>query len=124
MVFFSYELNFPPYLYFFDNFFSYEHSSGREAVLEMLHAILVKFPRSVVDSQAQTIFLHLVVALANDRDQKVQSMVATVIKVLIGRTSHHALHSILDYSLSWYLSEKKHLWSAAAQVCGFSFVFI
>ncbi|XP_010938573.1 uncharacterized protein [Elaeis guineensis] len=97
---------------------SYEHSSGREAVLEMLHAILVKFPKSVVDSQAQTFFLHLVVALANDRDQKVQSMVATVIKVLIGRTSRHALHSILDYSLSWYLSEKKHLWSAAAQVLG------
>ncbi|KAG1347740.1 hypothetical protein COCNU_06G015690 [Cocos nucifera] len=96
----------------------YEHSSGREAVLEMLHAILVKFPKSVVDSQAQTFFLQLVVALANDCDQKVQSMVATVIKVLIGRTSHHALHSILDYSLSWYLSEKKHLWSAAAQVLG------
>lgn len=97
---------------------SYEHSSGREAVLEMLHAVLVKFPKSVVDSQAQTFFLHLVVALANDRDQKVRSMVATVIKELIGRTSHHALHSILEYSLSWYTSENKHLWSAAAQVLG------
>ncbi|XP_073005480.1 uncharacterized protein [Typha latifolia] len=97
---------------------SYEHSSGREAVLEMLHAILIKFPKSVVDSQAQTFFLHLVVALANDHEHKVCSMVASVIKVLIGRVSQHSLHPIIDYSLSWYMGDKQHLWSAAAQVLG------
>lgn len=95
---------------------SYEHSTGREAVLEMLHAILIKFPKSVVDSQAQTFFLHLVVALANDRDQKVQSLVATAIKELIARTSQNVLHPVLEYSLQWYMGEKQHLWSAAAQV--------
>ncbi|XP_020264631.1 small subunit processome component 20 homolog isoform X1 [Asparagus officinalis] len=97
---------------------NYEHSSGRESVLEMLHAVLMKFPRNVIDNQAQTFFLHLVVALANEREQKVRSMVSTVIRELIARTSSNALNLILDYSLSWYMGEKQHLWSAAAQVLG------
>lgn len=103
---------------FFLTNLSYEHSSGREAVLEMLHTILVKFPKSIVDNQAQTFFLHLVVALANERDQKVRSMVSTVLKELIGHASSHVLNLILEYSLSWYMGEKQHLWSAAAQVLG------
>ncbi|XP_039130786.1 LOW QUALITY PROTEIN: small subunit processome component 20 homolog [Dioscorea cayenensis subsp. rotundata] len=97
---------------------SYEHCSGREAVLEMLHTVLVKFPRSVLDAQAHAFFLHLVVALANEHDDKIRSMIATVIKELLSRTSRHALDPILAYSLSWYTSEKQHLWSAAAQVLG------
>ncbi|KAF9622576.1 hypothetical protein IFM89_032475 [Coptis chinensis] len=93
----------------------YEHSTGREAVLEMLHAIIIKFPRSTLDEQAQTFFLNLVVCLANDQDNKVRSMVGAAIKLLIGRTSQSALNSILEYSLSWYMGEKQNLWSAAAQ---------
>lgn len=85
-------------------------------MLEMLHAILIKFPKSVVDSQAQTFFLHLVVCLANDNESKVRSMVAAAIKLLIGRTSQQALHPILEYCLSWYKGGNPHLWSAAAQV--------
>lgn len=85
-------------------------------MLEMLHAILVKLPPAVVENQAQSWFLHLVVALANDTDKNVQSMVATVIKLLLGRISQKALHPILEYSLSWYRGERQHLWSAAAQV--------
>ncbi|KAI6693975.1 hypothetical protein NL676_021685, partial [Syzygium grande] len=96
----------------------YEHSSGREAVLEMLHAIIVKFPSSVLDEQSQSLFIHLVVSLANDQDNRVRSMTGVAIKLLVGRISPHPLHSILEYSLSWYLGGKKQLWSAAAQVLG------
>ncbi|KAF7849855.1 hypothetical protein BT93_L0220 [Corymbia citriodora subsp. variegata] len=96
----------------------YEHSSGREAVLEMLHAIIVKFPKSVLDEQSQSLFIHLVVSLANDQDNRVRSMTGAAIKLLVGRISPHPLHSILEYSLSWYLGGKKQLWSAAAQVLG------
>ncbi|KAJ4967931.1 hypothetical protein NE237_014632 [Protea cynaroides] len=96
----------------------YEHSSGREAALEMLHAIIIKFPKNTIDEQANVFFLHLVVSLANDRDGKVRSMVGAVIKLLIGRISQQSLHPILEYSLSWYMSEKQNLWSAAAQVLG------
>ncbi|OWM88808.1 hypothetical protein CDL15_Pgr020762 [Punica granatum] len=96
----------------------YEHSSGREAVLEMLHAVVVKFPKNVLDEQAKTIFIDLVLCLANDHDNKVRSMTGAVIKLLVGRISQPGLNSILDYSLSWYLGEKKQLWGAAAQVLG------
>ncbi|XP_020586518.1 small subunit processome component 20 homolog [Phalaenopsis equestris] len=97
---------------------SYEHPSGRESVLDMLHVILVKFPRSIIDSHVQSFFLHLVVSLANEQDQRVRSMVSTVLKELIGRTSQQMLQPILEYTLSWYFGEKQYLWSASAQVIG------
>ncbi|KAK8669777.1 hypothetical protein V6N13_104546 [Hibiscus sabdariffa] len=90
----------------------YQHPTGRESVLEMLHAILIKFPKGIVDEQSQTIFVHLVVCLANDQDNKVRSMSGAVIKLLIGRISQHSLNSILEYSMSWYLGEKQQLWGA------------
>ncbi|KAL7177187.1 hypothetical protein ACSBR2_030511 [Camellia fascicularis] len=96
----------------------YEHSTGREAVLEMLHAIVIKFPKAIIDEHSQTIFVHFVVCLANDYDNKVRSMTGAAVKLLIGHVSPHSLHSILEYSLSWYLGGKQHLWSAAAQVLG------
>ncbi|KAL0433004.1 UNVERIFIED_CONTAM: Small subunit processome component 20 [Sesamum latifolium] len=96
----------------------YEHSTGREAALEMLHAIILKFPRNIIDAQSQTMFVHLVVSLANDDDSKVRSMTAAAIKCLIGHVNTHSLHSILEYSLSWYLGGNHTLWSAAAQVLG------
>ncbi|KAK8959123.1 hypothetical protein KSP40_PGU003577 [Platanthera guangdongensis] len=97
---------------------SYEHPSGRKSVLEMLHAILIKFPKSAIDSHVQAFFLHLVAAVANEQDQKVRSMVSTVLKELIGRTSQQMLQLILDITLSWYGGEKEDLWCPAAQVIG------
>ncbi|KAB1206516.1 hypothetical protein CJ030_MR7G000028 [Morella rubra] len=96
----------------------YEHSTGREAVLEMLHAIIVKFPRENVDEQSQMLFVHFVVCLANDHDNGVRSMTGAVIKKLIGCVSSHSLHSIIEYTLSWYSEETQQLWSAAALVLG------
>ncbi|XP_015574070.2 small subunit processome component 20 homolog [Ricinus communis] len=97
---------------------SYEYSTGREAVLEMLHAIIIKFPRNFLDKHAQTIFIHLVQCLVNDNDSKVRAMAATVIKLLIGRVSPHLLDSMLDFSLSWYVDEKRRLQSTGAQALG------
>lgn len=85
-------------------------------MLEMLHAIIVKFPSKNVDEQSQTLFVHLVVCLANDQDNRVRSMTGAAIKKLIGCVSSHSLHSILEYTLSWYSEETQQLWSAAAQV--------
>ena len=85
-------------------------------MLEMLHAIVIKFPKAIVDEHSQAIFVHLVVCLANDNDNKVRSMTGAAIKLLIGHVSAHSLHSILEYSLSWYLGGKQHLWCASAQV--------
>ncbi|XP_054807809.1 U3 small nucleolar RNA-associated protein 20 isoform X1 [Prosopis cineraria] len=96
----------------------YEYSTGRKSVLEMIHAVIVKFPRSVLDEQSQTLFVHLVACLANDNDNSVRSMSGAAIKELIGSISPNSLNSILEYALSWYLGEKQQLWGAAAQVLG------
>ncbi|CAH9107367.1 unnamed protein product [Cuscuta epithymum] len=95
----------------------YEHSTGREAVLEMIHVIIKKFP-TIIDEQSQTIFMHLVICLANDQDNKVRSMAGAAIKRLAGHVNSHSLKSILEFSFSWYLGGKQHLWSSAAQVLG------
>ncbi|XP_050219970.1 uncharacterized protein LOC126670312 [Mercurialis annua] len=97
---------------------SYEHSTGREAVLEMLHAIIIKFPKNFLDKHSQTIFIHLVQCLVNDSDNKVRAMTGTVIKLLIGRVSPHLLDFMLDVSLSWYVDEKRKLQSIGAQAMG------
>ncbi|KAJ8449660.1 hypothetical protein Cgig2_001316 [Carnegiea gigantea] len=97
----------------------YEHATGREAVLEMLGTIIKRFPESVINQQSQMLFVHLVVALANDHDNQVRSLIGIVIKRLISRISSQSLHSILEYCLAWYLGEKQHLWSTSAQVLGF-----
>ncbi|XP_027334628.1 small subunit processome component 20 homolog isoform X2 [Abrus precatorius] len=96
----------------------YEHSSGRESVLEMIHAIIAKFPESVLDEQSQTLFVHLVACLANDSDNVVRSMSGAAIKNLISSVSSNSLNAILEYALSWYLGGKRQLLGAAAQVLG------
>uniref|UniRef100_A0A0E0C3W3 HTH arsR-type domain-containing protein n=1 Tax=Oryza meridionalis TaxID=40149 RepID=A0A0E0C3W3_9ORYZ len=97
---------------------SYEHPSGREAVLEMLHDILTRFPQRIVDEQGQTFFLHLVVALSNEQHQNVSSMILRAIQKLLGRIGDQGKNSIFEYTLSWYTGEKQNLWSASAQVIG------
>uniref|UniRef100_K3XDN4 Uncharacterized protein n=1 Tax=Setaria italica TaxID=4555 RepID=K3XDN4_SETIT len=97
---------------------SYEHPSGREAVLEMLHDILTRFPQRIIDDQGQTFFLHLVVALANEQHQNVSSMILRAIKKLLERIGDQGKSYIFEYSLSWYTGEKQSLWSASAQVIG------
>ncbi|WVZ69932.1 hypothetical protein U9M48_018646 [Paspalum notatum var. saurae] len=97
---------------------SYEHPSGREAVLEMLHDILTRFPQRIIDDQGQTFFLHLVVALANEQHQNVSSMILRAIQKLLGRIGDQGKSSIFEYALSWYIGEKQSLWSSSAQVIG------
>ncbi|KAM0879606.1 hypothetical protein ACQ4PT_034126 [Festuca glaucescens] len=103
---------------FFLTNLSYEHASGREAVLEMLHDILTRFPQRIIDDQGQTFFLNLVVALANEQHQNVSSMILRTIQKLLGRIGDQGKNSIFEYSLSWYTGEKQNLWSASAQVIG------
>lgn len=85
-------------------------------MLEMLHSIIIKFPKSFLDEHAQTLFIHLVQCLANDDDNKVRSMTGVVIKNLVEHISPHLLDSIFDFSLSWYMNEKPQVQSLGAQV--------
>ncbi|KAF3796079.1 Small subunit processome component 20-like protein [Nymphaea thermarum] len=98
---------------------SYEHASGREAVLEMVYSIIKKFQPKAVGNLAETFILPLVLRLSNELDNQVHAMVAKVIKILVGRikkySSTNVLQNILQYGLSWYAGGNPNLWSAAAQ---------
>ncbi|KAG5541124.1 hypothetical protein RHGRI_021112 [Rhododendron griersonianum] len=98
----------------------YAHSAGRETVLEMLHAFVIKFPKHILDEHLNTIFMHLVLCLANDNDNNIRSMTGAAVKLLIGHVSKNLIPSILEFSLSWYSGGEQQVRSAAAQVKQFT----
>lgn len=95
---------------------SYEHPTGREAVLDMLYAIIVKFSKDYVDDHSEILFFKLVICLANDSDKKVRSMAGAALKLLFRHVSPPKLHDIVQIVLAWYTN--KELQSAAAQALG------
>ncbi|KAF8097526.1 hypothetical protein N665_0286s0035 [Sinapis alba] len=101
----------------------YEHPTGREAVLDMLHTLILKFSgpnvgkKSFLDQQSKTMFIQLAMCLGNDIDQKVLSRIGSVIELLIGCISEDQVGSILSYCLCWY--KQQRLQAVAAQVLGF-----
>ncbi|MCO5578548.1 hypothetical protein L7F22_032391 [Adiantum nelumboides] len=97
---------------------SYVNSTGREAVLEMLHTIIMKFPAQAVDEQLETFFLPLVTRLVNDESNQLRAMVGTILKVLMGRVSQRSLQRMLQFCFSWLREDKQQLWRAAGQVLG------
>ncbi|KAF6153049.1 hypothetical protein GIB67_034771 [Kingdonia uniflora] len=97
---------------------SYEHSTGREAVLEMLHNILEKLPKNFVDGQANNIFVNLVQRLQNDSDSNVSTMKAGVIKKLIGCINQNNVRGITQFGLTWYMEERQRYWIPGAEVLG------
>ncbi|KAL9252481.1 Small subunit processome component 20-like protein [Drosera capensis] len=100
------------------SFHSYEHATGREAVLEMIRVIIQKFPQRFLDEQSEILFMELVRPLANDPRKGVPSLIATAIKLLIRHISPHSVDVLLKCSLAWYLGKDQLLWSTAAQVLG------
>ncbi|XP_013750413.2 U3 small nucleolar RNA-associated protein 20-like isoform X1 [Brassica napus] len=101
----------------------YEHPSGREAVLDMLHTLILKFSvpnlgkKSFLDQQSKTMFIQLAMCLGNDIDQKVLPRIGSVIELLIGCISEDQVGTILSYCLCWY--KQQRLQAVAAQVLGF-----
>jgi U3 small nucleolar RNA-associated protein 20 len=95
---------------------AYEHPSGREAALEMIHATIVKFPEQLVDENGNFFFLPLVTRLVNDDNQQCRAMVGAVLKVLMGRVGPPARQRMLEFAMAWYAGEREELWRPAAQV--------
>ncbi|CAN0891198.1 Small subunit processome component 20 homolog [Linum grandiflorum] len=106
------------HLKFLEKNLSYVYPSGRKAVLEMLHAIIVKFRQSFLEQHAESLFLHLGLCLANDSDNEVRSLTGAVIKLLVKHTKRKTVMSFIDISLSWYKDEKSRVRGPGAQMLG------
>ncbi|BBN08979.1 U3 small nucleolar RNA-associated protein 20 [Marchantia polymorpha subsp. ruderalis] len=107
------------HLDFFITNVGYVETSGREAALEMLHTIILKFPDAVVEEQADSMFFPLVTRLVNDDSNQVRSMIGTILKVLMGRVGPRNVQRFVLFALSWYKGADQRLWRPAAQVLGF-----
>ncbi|XP_010423069.1 PREDICTED: U3 small nucleolar RNA-associated protein 20-like [Camelina sativa] len=100
---------------------SYEHSSGREVVLEVLEDLIKKFSQpklgkqSVLDQQSQILFVELTRRLATDDAKDSLSKICDLMELLIGRTSNYKF--CLELCLGWYKQENTQ--ATAAQVLGF-----
>jgi U3 small nucleolar RNA-associated protein 20 len=94
----------------------YAESTGREAALEMLHTVLLKFPDTVVEEQIDSLFFPLVIRLVNEESNQVRTMIGTILKVLMGQVGPRSLQRIVDFAISWYRGADQRLWRAAALV--------
>ncbi|RID46506.1 hypothetical protein BRARA_I03160 [Brassica rapa] len=106
---------------FFQKNLSYEHSTGREAVLDVLQKLIHKFPdpspgkqskpclghQSVVDQQSQNLFIELALHLERENDQKLLAKICDVMKLLIGCMNNYK--SSLKLSLGWYKQENSRV---------------
>ncbi|KAF7137902.1 hypothetical protein RHSIM_Rhsim07G0171100 [Rhododendron simsii] len=72
----------------------------------------------LADEDLNTIFMHLVLCLANDIDNNVRSMTGAAVKLLIGYVTKNLIPLILEFSLSWYSGGVQLVQSAPAQVMG------
>ncbi|KAF2534002.1 hypothetical protein F2Q70_00033353 [Brassica cretica] len=99
----------------------YEHPTGREAVLDMLYALILKFSdrgkESVLDSQWRTMLIKLAPCLGTDTNDKVLARIGSVITLLINCVSEDQVGSIISVCLCWY--KQQRVQAVAAQVLGF-----
>ncbi|CAN1813709.1 U3 small nucleolar RNA-associated protein 20 [Linum perenne] len=106
------------HLEFLEKNLRYVYPSGRKAVLEMLHVIIVKFHQSFPKLHVRSLFVQLVDCLANDVDREVRSLTGAVIKLLVQHMEPNITGFFIDSSLSWYKDENLGVRVPGAQVLG------
>ena len=107
------------HLDFFVRNLGYPLPEGRLAVLDMLHAVVTKFPVPVLDGFAEYLLLPLTVRLAGDADGGVRAAVGALIKALFRCASLRKAQGLTSLAVTWYQpGQKPGLRRVAAQVIG------
>lgn len=97
---------------------AYEHESGREAVLSMLSAVIIKFPEEVIAGWAETIFLPLVTRLVNDQSAKCRTAAGACARQLLQRLPAPRRDHLAKYCAQWLSGRDPRLVRASAQALG------
>jgi len=84
----------------------YECPVGRASVLNTLHAVILKFPKSVLQDTAEVIFLPLVVQLGTDASSMCRRSAGETIAALLSRTSEEKIHVFLTWLQKWFVEEQ------------------
>ncbi|KAJ3146988.1 U3 snoRNP protein [Geranomyces michiganensis] len=104
--------------YFLKNL-SYEHESGRDSVLQMLHSIIIKFSDEVLFEYADLLFISLVMTLVNDDIAKCRELAGRVIRALVSRLDAARFTQVVELVENWFGDTgQPQLQRTAAQVSG------
>lgn len=80
---------------------AYQHESGRQSVLEILHAINLKFTIALVSKHSDLFIIALVMREANETSVKCKEMALEVLKVIFKRLELEKVGKHLDMMLTW-----------------------
>ncbi|RLN65083.1 hypothetical protein BBP00_00003065 [Phytophthora kernoviae] len=97
---------------------SYDHATGRSAVLEALRALLSKLPQDLVNTRSQFFFLPLVLRLANDEAVECRDLSKTVLTTLVRRLGNKELNESVLLLGNWWAQATKSDAADAVKLLG------
>ena len=95
------------HLNFFLSNLGYAHEDGRLAVIDMLTAVITRFPEPVLDVHSPLIWVTLVARLGADSSRRARAAVGAALGLLVARTSAPASAKLVDMALEWAASGNK-----------------
>nr|POE93298.1 u3 small nucleolar rna-associated protein 20 [Quercus suber] len=95
----------------------YEHSSGRQSVMEFLHQLFSKVADDVITQLGFTIFVALVPIQVSDTDKACRQMASILVTKLFERAMEDQLKSYRRLLDSWLASTRKPMIQIAALQC-------
>jgi hypothetical protein len=89
------------FLEFFMRNLEYDIEAGRMAVIDMLTAIVQRFPQAALDGYASFIMLPVTARLANDTSDRCKAGYATLLQKLITAVSAQTAKALVDIGFQW-----------------------
>ncbi|KAK5131210.1 hypothetical protein LTR08_001235 [Meristemomyces frigidus] len=102
---------------FFVENLRYQHATGRQSVMELLHQLLTKVPDEVLTQLAFTFFVALVPVLISDADPSCRQMAGILLAKLFERAEPGQLESFTSLLDKWLANDKKPMIQVAALQC-------
>ncbi|KAK5119493.1 hypothetical protein LTR85_007593 [Meristemomyces frigidus] len=102
---------------FFVENLRYQHSAGRQSVMELLHQLLIKLPDEILAQLAFTFFVALVPVQISDADQACRQMAGILIAKLFERADAEQLNSFLSLMNKWLDNDLKPMIQVASLQC-------
>ncbi|KAK5141822.1 U3 snoRNP protein [Rachicladosporium monterosium] len=95
----------------------YQHASGRQSVMELVHQLLLKLSDEVLAQLAFTFFVSLVPVQISDADPACRQMAGILIAKLFERAEEEQLKSFMALIEKWSANDKKPMIQIAALQC-------
>ncbi|KAF2487331.1 armadillo-type protein [Neohortaea acidophila] len=95
----------------------YEHATGRQSIMELLHQLLSKLPDDALSQMAFTLFIALVPIQVADADQSCRRMAALLIGKIFERSTEEQMATYLGLMAKWLQNQSNPGTQTAALQC-------